>query len=165
MIPACFTLRNIRYTSRVKWSNPGKGVVTSSPPRLVAIEKGAFWPPSTTVTNFTNTTEGGFLYCRIILYFSFTSVSLRLYKRSRFRFLRRWSHFLFGKLWCYYIFRSIGLLFSTKVRLLFAYIDTVTHKINYSHFLRCMIHLLEYIYIYIYIYIYNTKTYSPSCIS
>ena len=31
MLP-CLTLRNIRYVSRVKWSNPGKGVAPSSTP-------------------------------------------------------------------------------------------------------------------------------------
>ena len=48
------TLSNIRYVSRVKWSNQGIGVVPS-PLHLgvVAIEKGAFRSPSTTVTNFT----------------------------------------------------------------------------------------------------------------
>ena len=29
MIPPCLTLSNIRYLSRVKWSNPGKGVAPS----------------------------------------------------------------------------------------------------------------------------------------
>ena len=38
LIPPCLTLSIIRYGSRVKWSNPGKG---------------AFESPSTTVTNFT----------------------------------------------------------------------------------------------------------------
>ena len=32
MIPPCLTLSNIRYVSRVKWSNPGKGVAPSSTP-------------------------------------------------------------------------------------------------------------------------------------
>ena len=43
--PSGLTLSIIRYESRVKGSNPGNGVV--------AIEKGAFWSPSTTVANFT----------------------------------------------------------------------------------------------------------------
>ena len=47
-------LSNIRYISRVKWSNWGKGVVPSSTPRCcIAIKKGAFWSPSITVANFT----------------------------------------------------------------------------------------------------------------
>ena len=50
MIPPCLTLSIIRYESRVKWSNPGKGV---------AIENGAFGSPSTTVTNF-------YFYCQKI---------------------------------------------------------------------------------------------------
>ena len=43
-------LNNIRYISRVKWSNPGKGV---APSPTLTIEKGAFWLPSSTVANFT----------------------------------------------------------------------------------------------------------------
>ena len=31
-IPLCLTLSNIRYISRVKWSNPGKGVAPSVTP-------------------------------------------------------------------------------------------------------------------------------------
>ena len=31
-IPPCLTLSNIRYVSRVKWSNPGKGVAPSPTP-------------------------------------------------------------------------------------------------------------------------------------
>ena len=33
MIPPCLTLSNIRYISRVKWSNLGKGVMPSPTPR------------------------------------------------------------------------------------------------------------------------------------
>ena len=32
LIPPCLTLSNIKYVSRVKWSNPGKGVAPSSTP-------------------------------------------------------------------------------------------------------------------------------------
>ena len=46
LIPPCLTLNNIRYVSRIKWSN-------SIHLGVVAIEKGAFWSPSTTVANFT----------------------------------------------------------------------------------------------------------------
>ena len=45
LIPPSLTLSIIRYGSRVKWSNPGNGVV--------AIEKGAFGSPWTKITNFT----------------------------------------------------------------------------------------------------------------
>ena len=31
LIPTCLTLSIIRYVSRVKWSNPGKGLAPSSP--------------------------------------------------------------------------------------------------------------------------------------
>ena len=41
------------YVFKVKWSNPGKGVAPFPHLGVVAIEKGAFWSPSTTVTNFT----------------------------------------------------------------------------------------------------------------
>ena len=32
LMPPCLTLSNIRYVSRVKWSNPGKGVAPSPTP-------------------------------------------------------------------------------------------------------------------------------------
>ena len=32
LIPPCLTLNNIKYVSRVKWSNPGKGVAPSPTP-------------------------------------------------------------------------------------------------------------------------------------
>ncbi len=51
LIPPCLTLRIIRYGSRVKWSNPGKGVAPS--PGVVAIEKGAFRSPSAKIAKFT----------------------------------------------------------------------------------------------------------------
>ena len=40
-------LNNIRYVSRVKWSNPPQHF------GVVAIEKGAFWSPLTTVADIT----------------------------------------------------------------------------------------------------------------
>ena len=46
LMPPCLTLSIIRYGSRVKWSNPGKGV---APFPTQAIEKGAFGLPSTMV--------------------------------------------------------------------------------------------------------------------
>ena len=52
LIPPYLTLSYIRYGSRVKWNNPGKGVVPSLHLSVVATEKGAFGSPSTTVANF-----------------------------------------------------------------------------------------------------------------
>ena len=54
LIPPCLTLRDIRYVSRVKWSNPGKGVVPSLHLGVVAIEKGTFLSLSTKVANNNN---------------------------------------------------------------------------------------------------------------
>ena len=51
LILPCLILSIIRYGSRVKWSNSGKGVAPSPTPRC--IEKGAFGSPSTKVANFT----------------------------------------------------------------------------------------------------------------
>ena len=51
LMPPYLTLSIIRYVSRVKWSNPGKGVHFG----VVAIEKGAFGSPSTIVANFIST--------------------------------------------------------------------------------------------------------------
>ena len=53
LMPPCLTLSIIRYASRVKWGNPGNGVVPSLHHGVVAIEKGAFESPSTMVANFT----------------------------------------------------------------------------------------------------------------
>ena len=41
LTPPCLTLINIRYISRVKWSNPGKGVVPSPTPRCSSYWKGS----------------------------------------------------------------------------------------------------------------------------
>ena len=41
MIPPCLTLSNIRYVLRVKWSNPGKGLVPSPTPQC-----GSYWKGS-----------------------------------------------------------------------------------------------------------------------
>ena len=48
LIPPCLTLGNIRYVSRVKWSNPGKGVAPSPAPQCSSYRKG-----SLLVANFT----------------------------------------------------------------------------------------------------------------
>ena len=37
----CLTLSNIRYVSRVKWSNPGKGVAPSPTPQCSSYGKGS----------------------------------------------------------------------------------------------------------------------------
>ena len=41
MIPPCLTLSIIRYVSRVKWSNSGKGVAPSTTPRCSSFWKGS----------------------------------------------------------------------------------------------------------------------------
>ena len=41
MIPPCLTLSNIRYVSRVKWSNPWKGVAPSPTPQCGSYRKGS----------------------------------------------------------------------------------------------------------------------------
>ena len=38
----CLTLYNIKYGSRVKWRNPGKGVSSSSTPWCSSYQKGSF---------------------------------------------------------------------------------------------------------------------------
>ena len=54
MIPACLTLSNIRYVSRVKWSNPGKGVAPSPTSRCCNYWKGNLRSPSTTFADLKN---------------------------------------------------------------------------------------------------------------
>ena len=39
LIPPCLTLSNIRWVSRVKWNNPGKGVVPSPTPQCSSYRK------------------------------------------------------------------------------------------------------------------------------
>ena len=41
LMPPCLTLSIIRYGSRVKWSNPGKGVASSPTPRCSSYRKGS----------------------------------------------------------------------------------------------------------------------------
>ena len=41
LIPLCFTLSNIRFVLRTKWSNPGKGVVPFPTPRCSSYLKGS----------------------------------------------------------------------------------------------------------------------------
>ena len=41
LIPTCLTFSNIRYVSRVKWSNPGKGVASSPTPQCSSHWKGS----------------------------------------------------------------------------------------------------------------------------
>ena len=41
LIPPCLTLSNVQYVSRVKWSNPGKGVALSSTLRCSSYRKGS----------------------------------------------------------------------------------------------------------------------------
>ena len=53
LIPPYLTFSIIRCGSRIKWSNPGKGVVPSLHNGEVTIEKGAFGSPLATVANFT----------------------------------------------------------------------------------------------------------------
>ena len=53
LMPPCLTLSIIRYGSRVKWSNPGKGVAHTLHLGAVTIEKGTFESLSTRVANFT----------------------------------------------------------------------------------------------------------------
>ena len=49
MISPCLTLSNIRYVSRVNWSNQGKGVAPSPTPRC-----SSYWKGSLLVANFTS---------------------------------------------------------------------------------------------------------------
>ena len=42
LIPPCLTLSIIRYISKVKWSNPGEGVVPSTRPQCSSYWKGSF---------------------------------------------------------------------------------------------------------------------------
>ena len=64
----CLTLSNIRYISRVKWSNPGKGVPPSPTPRCSSYWKGSLRSPSTTVADFTYLPIYIYIYIYIYMY-------------------------------------------------------------------------------------------------
>ena len=49
LIFPCLTLSIIRYVSRVKWSNPGKGVAPSLTPQYSSYWKGSHWLRSPTL--------------------------------------------------------------------------------------------------------------------
>ena len=53
LILPCLPLSILRYVSSIKWSNPGERVASPLHLGVVAIEKGAFGSPSTTVANLT----------------------------------------------------------------------------------------------------------------
>ena len=53
LIPTCLTLSITRYVSRVKWSNPGKGVVPSSTHRCSSYWIGSFQVALDYSLNFT----------------------------------------------------------------------------------------------------------------
>ena len=70
-------LSHITYVSRVKWSNPGKGVAPT--PSVVVIGKGAFGSPSTTVTNLLNYSYQIEIICITIWFEVFLSNRNNLY--------------------------------------------------------------------------------------
>ena len=107
LISPCLTLSNIRYVSRVKWSNPGKGLAPLLRLGVVSIEKGSFRSPSTRVAKFTL-----LLYIYICIRFD---KSLELYK-SLLVYPPTdisWSVFnLFVKFWYFSSTRFFFLFFS-----------------------------------------------------
>ena len=99
LMPPCLTLSIIRYGSRVKWSNPGKGVAPSPIPCVVAIEKGAFWSPTLLFTYFqirafykqkinlyTKTTPENTVHVEVNQFVNLDSTNL-LFRRQTFFFL------------------------------------------------------------------------------
>ena len=65
-MPPWLILSIIRYGSRVKWSNPGKGVAPSHSHWCSSHRKGSLQAPSTTVANFTSF-YSWFEFCVFIL--------------------------------------------------------------------------------------------------
>ena len=61
LIPACLTLSIMRYASRVKWSNPGKGIAPSPTPWC-----SSYWKGSLRVT-FNNSHQLYFMYKQDLL--------------------------------------------------------------------------------------------------
>ena len=53
LMPPCLTLSIIRYESRVKWHNPGKGVAPSPTPQCNSFENEALRSPLNKLANLT----------------------------------------------------------------------------------------------------------------
>ena len=66
LIPLCLTLGNIRYISRVKWSNPWKGVAPSPTPRC-----SSYWKRSLLVA----------LDCQVLLLLILSKNKAKIYMR------------------------------------------------------------------------------------
>ena len=80
------TLSIIRYGSRPKWSNLGKGVASSPTHWCSSCRKGAFGSPSTTVTNFT--TWNHLTLCKQMISGSFKIVIFKLWVyKSYFQYM------------------------------------------------------------------------------
>ena len=75
LMPPCLTHSIIRYGSRVKWSNPGKGVVPSPTHRCCSYRKRAFGSLSTMVANFTFT----YSICAVLILLSYNHLTENLY--------------------------------------------------------------------------------------
>ena len=70
MVPDTSSLNTRQYKARirVKWSNPGKSVVSSPTPWCGRYWKGAFGSPTTTATNFTYFNLYIYIYIYIYIY-------------------------------------------------------------------------------------------------
>ena len=62
LMPPCLALTTIKWGSRVKWSNPGIGVVPSPTNRCSSYWKGAFGSPSTKIVEYV------YIYIYIYIY-------------------------------------------------------------------------------------------------
>ena len=73
LIPLCLTLSNIRYVSRVKWWNPGKGVAPSATPRC-----SSYWKRSLLVA----LDDVRQLYLLLLIYI-YTHTHIKALRRAR----------------------------------------------------------------------------------
>ena len=127
MIPPCLTLSNIRYVSRVMWSNPGKEVASSLIPRCSRYWKGSLlvtldygrqqllyvniWFNMFTgskikristilpllahvVTSICSMLKAPLFY-RMLLVYTFSHVTFRLFTKSDFVRLEKWTYQLY----------------------------------------------------------------------
>ena len=138
LIPPCLTLSNIRYVSRVKWTNPGKGVAPSPTPRCRS-----YWKGSLRVA----LNNGRQLYL-LLLTLSFKQLRCRLSPRHPLIKSIWWlsvycpstsskffSHFFTSFTYCLFIVRCVHILFlGTRVFILFN--SVIMYISNFSMFVN-----------------------------
>ena len=104
LMPPCLTLSIIRYGSRVKWSNPGKGVAPSPTPRYSKLSKREpsghprLWSPTLVylliyINSEVEKKREGFDNREYLAMRLEEDLAAKMFKGERSRCIRKWSCF------------------------------------------------------------------------